>query len=114
MKTLEQTAFAQLTGTEYLRNHWDRPVARGAWQAAFGNLCLFCEDQMDFRRLKRIPKNRRRLQATVDHIDCRAFGGSEHVSNIQIICWRCNHAKSKAEMAVLGFMRVRPRPVKVA
>ena len=108
MQTLADTAFERLTGAGYLRCREDNVIARRVWRAMFGDECLFCGRVMGFRTARKLSSkavwkivDNADRQATVDHIDCRGLGGGHEVSNIQIICWRCNLAKSKAENSIV-------------
>ncbi len=104
MQTLADTAFEALTGAGYLRCRTDSVIARRAWRAVFGDECLFCGRPMLFSRARKGERAGGR-RATVDHIDCRGLGGGHEASNIQIICWRCNLDKSKAESRVILYLR---------
>ena len=34
---------------------------------------------------------------TLDHIVARAHGGTNHISNLQLLCWECNFMKGLRE-----------------
>ena len=62
------------------------------------------------RRLRK-TKEVRGNYATVDHIDCLAFGGKHELSNIQVICLDCHRLKAQLEnefiIVLEGFGRGR-------
>jgi 5-methylcytosine-specific restriction endonuclease McrA len=64
------------------------------WFMAFGANCLFCGVPM-------VSRGSGPNRATVDHIDARCLGGTDALSNLQVICSRCNLEKSYAEREVL-------------
>ena len=34
---------------------------------------------------------------TIDHVVARAHGGTNHISNLQMLCWECNFGKGLGE-----------------
>ena len=63
-----------------------------AWKDKFGGLCS-CGREMLFGR-SFYPLSD---YATIDHIRCRAMGGTDALNNLQVICQRCNQKKSRIE-----------------
>lgn len=70
-----------------------------AWFNVFGPRCLFCGREMKIK-----AKQSDLRKATIDHINARCFGGDDAPSNLQVICQRCNHSKSRAEASAIRYL----------
>lgn len=70
-----------------------KKAIRHAWRRKFGHLCQCCGTTMHFEIKFRGHKH----YATIDHILARGLGGTNNLSNIQIICKLCNNKKSAHE-----------------
>ena len=66
-----------------------RKAAVRSWFDAFGKQCKYCPRIMSNDKRHR-GKDR---QATIDHIVPKAHGGDDSLSNLQIICRKCNTRK---------------------
>ncbi|AFU88522.1 putative HNH endonuclease [Caulobacter phage CcrSwift] len=74
-----------------------------------GGLCTYCTGQMAYRR--RIGRGGGKLEpdeVTIEHLEARAEGGSNHESNLAAACVACNNTKDNA-MPAWEFRRLRLR-----
>lgn len=76
-----------------------KKAVRNAWKRKFGDICQMCGCRMHFE----IKFRTHRHYATIDHIEARALGGGNNLSNIQVVCRECNNTKSKEEYLLIPF-----------
>lgn len=70
-----------------------KKAVRNAWKRKFGSICQICGVVMHFE----IKFRDSHKYATIDHIIARCLGGTNHLSNIQVVCKKCNNEKSADE-----------------
>ncbi|WIW52348.1 HNH endonuclease [Mesorhizobium mediterraneum] len=71
-----------------------RHALLNAWRKKHGDKCSECRAKMYFDFPKAAPRVLPRY-ATFDHIRPKAKGGSVYdLSNIRVICFRCNNRKA--------------------
>ncbi|AFU86686.1 HNH endonuclease [Caulobacter phage CcrRogue] len=86
------------------------PAAPNRRQRLFlesGGLCTYCTGQMKYRR--RVGKKAGNLEpdeVTIEHLEAKAEGGSNHDSNVAAACVACNNSKDNAMLA-WEFRRLR-------
>lgn len=77
---------ARMAGRPY-----DRGISVSALRKRDGDRCYYCQVKMVF---KSFPKgNRPGTQATLEHIEAIARGGSHTWNNCVLACWSCNIGK---------------------
>jgi hypothetical protein len=64
--------------------NWIRPVKRLAIYLRDGLACVYCGDSIEDG-----------VVLTLDHVVCRAHGGSNHETNLVTSCLRCNSSRGK-------------------
>jgi hypothetical protein len=66
------------------------PEARQHLRDKLGTKCVLCDSQENL---------------TIDHKLARALGGTNHKSNLQVLCRPCNQAKGHKENALLALIK---------
>jgi 5-methylcytosine-specific restriction endonuclease McrA len=68
-------------------------ITKNALRERNGDLCHYCEAEMDFTPSKGhgfVP-----LRATIEHIIPLSLGGAHDWENVALCCWRCNVRKNR-------------------
>lgn len=72
---------AEISGIEYQQGTLEGYEIREYLLEKFGRACVYCEQE--------------HIPLEVEHVHCKARGGSNRVSNLTIACHRCNQEKGK-------------------